>query len=207
VQLQTSKNAMNNQSHTSSQVNEVLDFWFGRSNSPEFGKVQKKWFEKDLAFDEEVRSRFLAQYELAASGQLDSWQESPENCLALIILLDQFPRNMFRGTPQAFATDSKALAAAQHAVKNNFDRQLLPLQRWFIYLPFEHSENLEHQQKSVELFSNLQGEPDSESVINYAIRHLEVIERFGRFPHRNEILGRETTPEEAEFLKQPGSGF
>jgi uncharacterized protein (DUF924 family) len=207
VQLQTYKNAMNNQSHTSSQVNDVLDFWFGRSNSPEFGKVQKKWFEKDLAFDEEVRSHFLSQYELAASGQLDSWQESPESCLALIILLDQFPRNMFRGTPQAFATDSKALAAAEQAVKNKFDRELLPVQRWFIYLPFEHSENLEKQQKSVELFSNLQGEPDSESVINYAIRHLEIIERFGRFPHRNQILGRETTPEEAEFLKQPGSGF
>lgn len=188
-------------------MNEVLDFWFGRSNSPEFGKVQNKWFEKNLAFDEKVRSGFLSQYELAASGQLDSWQESPESCLALIILLDQFPRNMFRGTPQAFATDSKALAAAEQAVKNNFDRQLLPVQRWFIYLPFEHSENLEHQQKSVELFSNLQGEPDSESVINYAIRHLKIIERFGRFPHRNEIIGRETTPEEAEFLKQPGSGF
>ena len=198
---------MNNQSHTSLKVNEVLDFWFGRSNSPEFGKIQKKWFEKDLAFDEEVRSGFLSQYELAASGQLDSWQESPENCLALIILLDQFPRNMFRGTPQAFATDSKALAAAERAVENKFDRQLLPVQRWFIYLPFEHSENLEHQQKSVELFSNLQGETDSELVINYAIRHLEVIERFGRFPHRNQILGRETTPAEAEFLKQPGSAF
>ena len=153
---------MNNQSHTSLKVNEVLDFWFGRSNSPEFGKIQKKWFEKDLAFDEEVRSGFLSQYELAA---------------------------------------------AEQAVKNKFDRELLPVQRWFIYLPFEHSENLEHQQKSVELFSNLQGETDSELVINYAIRHLEVIERFGRFPHRNQILGRETTPEEAEFLKQPGSAF
>lgn len=188
-------------------MNEILDFWFGSSNSPEFGKVQKKWFEKDDNFDEEVRDRFLWQYEQAASGQLDSWQESPENCLALIILLDQFGRNMFRGTPRAFATDSKALAAAQHAVSNNFDRQLLPVQRWFIYLPFEHSENLEHQQKSVELFRNLQGEPDSESVINYAIRHLEIIERFGRFPHRNQILGRETTPAEAEFLQQPGSAF
>ncbi|NJK68591.1 MAG: DUF924 domain-containing protein [Microcoleus sp. CSU_2_2] len=198
---------MNNQSHTRLLMNKVLDFWFGRSNSPEFGKVHNKWFKKDLAFDEEVRSSFFSQYELAASGQLDSLQESPENCLALIILLDQFPRNMFRGTPQAFATDSKALATAEHAVKNNFDRELLTVQKWFIYLPFEHSENLKHQQKSVELFSNLQGEPDSESVINYAIEHFKIIERFGRFPHRNQILGRETTPEEAEFLKQPGSGF
>ena len=188
-------------------MNEVLDFWFGGLDSPEFGKVQKKWFEKDADFDTEVRSGFLPQYELASSSQLQFWQDSPENCLALILLLDQFPRNMFRETPQAFATDSKALAAAEYAVNNNFDSQLLTVQKWFIYLPFEHSENLEHQQKSVELFSNLQGEPDSQSVIDYAIRHLEIIERFGRFPHRNQILGRKTTIEETEFLKQPGSGF
>ncbi len=188
-------------------MNEVLDFWFGRSNSPEFGKVQNKWFEKNTDFDTEVRANFLPQYELATSGQLDSWQDSPQNCLALIILLDQFGRNMFRETAQAFATDSKALAAAQHAVNNNFDSQLLTVQKWFIYLPFEHSENLEHQQKSVELFRQLSGEPDSGSVIDFAVRHFKIIERFGRFPHRNQILGRETTPEEAEFLKQPGSGF
>ena len=114
---------------------------------------------------------------------------------------------MFRGTPQAFATDSKALATAEYAVKNNFDRGLLTVQKWFIYLPFEHSENLEQQQKSVELFRHLSGEPDSDSVIEYAMQHLEIIQRFGRFPHRNQILGRETTSEEAEFLKQPGSGF
>ena len=188
-------------------MNEVLDFWFGRSHSPEFGKVQNKWFKKDADFDAEIVTNFLPQYELAVSGQLDSWQDSPENCLALIILVDQFPRNMFRGTPQTFATDNKALAAAQHAVNNNFDRALLQVQKWFIYLPFEHSENLEHQQKSVELFRQLSGEPDSDSVIDFAMRHFKIIERFGRFPHRNQILGRETTPEEAEFLKQPGSGF
>jgi len=188
-------------------MNEVLDFWFGRSNSPEFGKVQKKWFKKDADFDAEVRSRFLQQYELAASGQLDSWQNSPDNCLALILLLDQFPRNMFRGTPQAFATDSKALATAEYAVNNKFDGGLLTVQKWFIYLPFEHSENLENQQKSVELFRQLSGDTDSDSVIEYAMQHLEIIQRFGRFPHRNQILGRETTPEEAEFLKQPGSEF
>ena len=188
-------------------MNEVLDFWFGRSQSPEFGKVHKKWFEKDADFDAEVRSRFMQQYELAASGQLDSWHDSPENCLALIILLDQFPRNMFRGTPQAFATDSKALATAEYAVNHNFDRELLTVQKLFIYLPFQHSENLEHQQKSVQLFRQLSGEPDSDSLIEYAMQHLEIIQRFGRFPHRNEILGRETTPEEAEFLRQPGSGF
>jgi len=188
-------------------MNEVLDFWFGRSHSPEFGKVQNKWFKKDADFDAEIVTNFLPQYELAVSGQLDSWQDSPENCLALIILVDQFPRNMFRGTPQAFATDNKALATAEYAVKHNFDRELLTVQKWFMYLPFEHSENLENQQKSVELFRELYGEPDSDSVIDFAVRHFKVIERFERFPHRNQILGRETTPEEAEFLKQPGSRF
>ncbi|MCU0544720.1 MAG: DUF924 domain-containing protein [Oscillatoriaceae cyanobacterium Prado104] len=198
---------MNDRAETRLPAQEILDFWFGKSNSPEFGKSQKKWFEKNLDFDSEVRSRFLVQYELAVSGQLDDWQDSPQECLALIILLDQFSRNMFRGTPRTFAADGKALIVADRAVKNKFDRALLPVQRWFIYLPFEHSENLEHQQKSVELFNQLRGEPDSELVIDYARRHLEIIERFGRFPHRNQILGRETTPEEAEFLKQPGSGF
>lgn len=198
---------MNDRAETRLPAQEILDFWFGKSNSPEFGKSQKKWFEKDLAFDSEVRSRFLPQYESAVSGQLDSWQDYPQECLALIILLDQFSRNMFRGTPQAFAADSKALIAAEQAVNNKFDRELLPVQRWFIYLPFEHSENLAHQQKSVELFSQFSNDPDSAFVFDYARRHLEIIERFGRFPHRNQILGRETTPEEAEFLKQPGSGF
>ena len=188
-------------------MNEVLDFWFGRSHSPEFGKVQKKWFKKDADFDAEVRSRFMQQYELAASSQLDFWQDSPDNCLALILLLDQFPRNMFRGTPQAFATGSKALATAEYAVNNNFEIELLTVQKWFIYLPFEHSENIEQQQKSVELFRQLSGGTDSDSVSEYAMQHWEIIQRFGRFPHRNQILGRETTPEEAEFLKQPGSGF
>ena len=188
-------------------MNEVLDFWFGPSNSPELGKVQNKWFEKNADFDAEILTNFLPQYELAASDQLNNWQESAQSCLALILLLDQFPRNMFRGTTQAFATDSKALAAAEYAVNNNFDRELLTVQKWFIYLPFEHSENLENQQKSVELFRQLSGKPESDSVIDFAVRHFKIIERFGRFPHRNQILGRETTPEEAEFLKQPGSAF
>ncbi|NJL67954.1 MAG: DUF924 domain-containing protein [Microcoleus sp. SM1_3_4] len=198
---------MNDRPETTVPAREILDFWFDKADSPEFGKSQKKWFEKNLDFDSEVRSRFLSQYELAVSGQLDSWQDSPQECLAFIILLDQFSRNMFRGTPQAFAADDRALIAAEKAVKNQFDRELLPVQRWFIYLPFEHSENLAHQQKSVELFSQLGSDSDSQMVIDYAKRHLEVIARFGRFPHRNQILGRETTLEEAEFLKQPGSGF
>lgn len=190
-----------------SRVDEILNFWFGSPDESGYGKPRRVWFTKDEEFDEKVRSHFLPDYNLAASGQLNHWQNSPLSCLALIILLDQFPRNMFRGEPKAFATDSLALAAAQHAVAHQFDRQLIPVQRWFIYLPFEHSENLEHQQQAVALFEQLHHDPDSASVIDYAYKHLEIIKHFGRFPHRNQILGRETTPEEAAFLKQPGSSF
>lgn len=190
-----------------SRVEAILGFWFGEPGDPEYGKSRKQWFVKNPDFDEEVRSQFLSDYEMAAQGLLDRWQENSESCLALILLLDQFPRNLFRGTPQAFATDSRAIAAAQHAITEGFDKQMLPVQRWFFYLPFEHSENLEHQRQCVALFEQLKDDPESASPIDYADRHLQVIERFGRFPHRNTILGRENTPEEEEFLKQPGSSF
>jgi uncharacterized protein (DUF924 family) len=114
---------------------------------------------------------------------------------------------MFRGQPQVFATDPQALTYAQHTVAQGFDKELLPIQRGFVYLPFEHSENLAYQHQAIELFSTLKDYPECASGVDYAHRHFKVIERFGRFPHRNEILGRETTPEEAEFLKQPGSSF
>lgn len=185
----------------------ILTFWFGQPDESEYGKSRKIWFTKDPAFDREIRDRFYEDYKLAAAGTLDHWRELPQSCLALIILLDQFPRNMFRGQPQAFATDPQALAAAQYAVERGFDQQLLPVQRWFVYLPFEHSENLEHQNQCVALYQQLSDHPESLETIDYALRHRAVIERFGRFPHRNKILGRETTPKEAEFLKQPGSSF
>lgn len=188
-----------------SQYQKILDFWFGTGSDR--GKEQKFWFIKNKEFDEEVRSRFLPTYHAAAAGKLDDWKESPESCLALILLLDQFPRNMFRDSPQSFATDEKALETAKYALKQGYDIQLLPVQRWFIYLPFEHSENLEHQRQAVALFETLEDDPQSASSIDYAKRHLEVIKRFGRFPHRNAVLGRESTPEEEEFLQQPGSSF
>ncbi|MCA1993504.1 MAG: DUF924 domain-containing protein [Coleofasciculus sp. S288] len=190
-----------------SRTDEILEFWFGKPDDAEYGKRRKVWFTKNPDFDQDVRSRFLNDYQQAVVGQLDDWKATPQGCLALIILLDQFPRNMFRGQPQAFASDSQALAYAQHAVNQGFDQELLPIQRWFIYMPFEHSENLNDQRQCVELFSTLKEYPECTSGVDYAYRHLRVIERFGRFPHRNEILGRETTPEEAEFLKQPGSSF
>jgi uncharacterized protein (DUF924 family) len=189
------------------QANEILDFWFGKPDEADYGKRRKVWFTKNPEFDQEVRSRFLKHYQQAAAGELNDWKESAHGCLALIILLDQFSRNMFRGQPQAFATDPQALYYAKYAVAQGFDKQLLPLQRCFVYLPFEHSENLADQEQCVDLFASLKDYPECATGIDYAYRHLKVIERFGRFPHRNKILHRETTPEEAEFLKQPGSSF
>jgi uncharacterized protein (DUF924 family) len=182
---------------------EVLDFWFGREGEPGYGEFREAWFKKDPEFDRLVRDRFEALYEAAASGDLEDWKEEAQSCLALVIVLDQFPRNMFRGDPRSYATDRKAQETSGYAVDNAYDRELPEFQRTFLYMPFMHSENLEHQRRSVELFRGLGGSDSAE----YAVRHMEIIERFGRFPHRNEVLGRRTTPEEAEFLTQPGSSF
>lgn len=187
--------------------NDILNFWFGHPQDPNYGKERKIWFKKDPNFDQTVKSRFLPTYTQASTGNLAHWQTTPAGCLALILLLDQFPRNMFRGHPQAFATDDQALAVAKHTVSQNFDQQLLPVQRWFIYLPFEHSENLADQQQALDLFATLEDDPQSQSAINYAQRHYDVIQRFGRFPHRNAILGRTNTPEEEAFLQTRGSSF
>ncbi|MBE9216332.1 DUF924 domain-containing protein [Plectonema cf. radiosum LEGE 06105] len=190
-----------------SQANEILNFWFGNPEDADYGKPKKVWFAKEPEFDEELRRRFLIDYEKAAGGYLDEWKDSPLSCLALILLLDQFPRNIFRETPQAFATDWEALSTAHLAIAQGYDRQLLNVQRWFVYLPFVHSENIDHQRQAVKLFQKVSGDKDSASAIENAIRHRSVIERFGRFPHRNIILGRPSTPEEKEFLKEPGARF
>ena len=179
-------------------ASEVLRFWFGEG--ADYGVVHKRWFEKNPAFDVEVRDRFLGVYESQLVGR--DWRAQPHPCLARIIVLDQFPRNMFRGTPQAFATDALALAAARHALAAGYDRDWLRVEKIFAYLPFEHSEALADQQRACELMR-----PLGEEQYDYALRHKAIIERFGRFPHRNAILGRASTPEEVEFLKQPGSGF
>ena len=192
------------------QVQAILNFWFGvpEDTSSEYGQLRQVWFKKDPAFDDIVRTRFRADYERAAANQLASWRQEPKSCLALILLLDQFPRNMFRDDPRSFATDAQALAAAQSAIAQKFDQQLLPVERMFIYLPFEHSENLDYQNQCLEWVRQLADcHPEMESTLDYAVRHRDVIARYGRFPHRNKILGRLTTPEEAEFLKQRGSRF
>jgi uncharacterized protein (DUF924 family) len=184
---------------------EVLLFWFG--GPAEQGKRHKKWFEKNAEFDRQIRERFLPLYEKAAGGQLAHWKERPADCLALIVLLDQFPRNMFRGAARAFAADPLALEAARHAVAQGFDRTLAPVERLFVYLPFEHSERLEDQLSACELMEPLGAFPETADTYRYAQAHRDIIQRFGRFPHRNAALGRASTAEEIEFLKQPGSGF
>lgn len=162
---------------------------------------------KKPAFDQDIQTRFRLVYEQAMAGAFNSWQESAEGCLALVLLFDQFPRHMFRGTAQAFATDDRALAIAQKALAQRFDQSLPIVQRWFFYMPFEHSENLAHQRQAVELFYPLRNSPDAAGTYRYAVKHLAVIEQFGRFPHRNQSLDRESTPAEKAFLKQPGSSF
>jgi len=190
-----------------SEAGEVLDFWFGREDEPGYGEFREAWFRKDDGFDREVRERFGSLYERAAAGELDGWRDDARSCLALVICLDQFPRNMFRGDGRTHATDAKAVDTARYAVERALDRELPPFQRMFVYMPFMHSENLEDQRRSVELFGRLAEKPGAPDVTSYAVGHMELVERFGRFPHRNVILGRETTPEEAEFLEKPGSSF
>ena len=186
---------------------EVLDFWFGAPGSPERGRPRACWFQKSEAFDAQVRSRFLRLHARAAAGRLARWERTPLAALALAVVLDQFPRNMFRGEAEAFGTDALALGSARRTVQRGFDTLLRPVERWFIYLPFEHAEDIGAQRRSIALFGQMLADPDSRDAIDYARRHFEIISRFGRFPHRNAILGRESTPEETLFLSQPGSSF
>ncbi|MCX7149062.1 MAG: DUF924 domain-containing protein [Rhodocyclales bacterium] len=186
----------------------VLDFWFLPPDHPGHGTYRPEWFRKDETFDAAIRERFGADVEAALRSTRDDG--SDENLLVRILLLDQFTRNIFRGTPRAFAGDAQALVLAETLVAAGRDKNLSPYQRWFAYLPFEHGESLLDQERAVALFAGLRREMQNEafaSACDYAVRHREVIARFGRFPHRNVILGRASTAEEIEFLKQPGSSF
>jgi uncharacterized protein (DUF924 family) len=186
----------------------VLDFWFGAPTSAEFGTARRAWFAKVDAFDQAIRDRFGALIEQTLRGEHEDWAGDPHSALAQIVVLDQFTRNAFRGTARAFAGDARALAAASRMVGARQDEALPALMRTFVYLPFEHAEGLAMQDESVRLFKRLVGDGDDpERLVEYAQRHRAIIERFGRFPHRNEILGRQSTAEEIAFLKQPGSGF
>ena len=178
---------------------DVVAFW--RDAGPE------RWFKKDPAFDDDIRARFLEVHEAAAAGQLTAWEATAEGALALLILLDQFPRNMFRASHRAFMTDAMAREATRHALDNGFDREWKPVERQFVYLPLEHSESLTDQQDCLKLMQQLSVFAETAELHVWAEKHLVIIQRFGRFPHRNAALGRESTAEEIEFLKQPGSGF
>ena len=193
-----------------SHAQDILRFWFGelQTNDAAYAQRRSLWFGKRAETDQIIRDRFLGLHRQAAAGELDHWQDNAASCLALIVLLDQFSRNLFRASPQAFETDAKGLAVAKEAIALGFDQQQTFVERLFMYLPLEHSEHLDDQQRCVELMQQLAiADPKLADCYEYAVRHLKVIQEFGRFPHRNAVLGRETTPAEAEFLKQPGSSF
>ncbi|AXK39721.1 DUF924 family protein [Crenobacter cavernae] len=189
-------------------VNSVLECWFGGSDEASLSAPRDAWFRKDDAFDAELRERFLGLWQSMTDGERLAEADSPRAALAQLIVLDQFPRNLFRGDARAFASDAAARQLAKHAVAEGWDEQLPPVARWFVYLPFEHSEDLADQHKASRLFEALpDGSPGYAGVIDYAHRHRDIVARFGRFPHRNAVLGRPDTPEEAAFLEQPGSSF
>jgi len=185
----------------------VLDFWFLTPEHADHGTSRPEWFRKDTAFDEAIRTQFGATLETALAGGFREWDTDLHGALARIIVLDQFTRNAFRDTRRAFAGDALAQEAALAMLESGRDRLLHPLERWFVYLPLEHAEDLALQESSVGLFSALAKDEGMGDILQYATRHRDIIARFGRFPHRNRILGRVSTPDEVEFLKQPGSGF
>lgn len=185
----------------------VLEFWFGPEPARYAERGKSLWFVKRPDVDDEIRRRFGALHDRAVNGELDSWCETPEGCLALVIVLDQFSRNLYRDSPRAFAADAQARDIASRAIEQGFDTKLAPLQRGFLYLPFEHSEALADQERSVRLFESLLEFAETAEMARYAQLHYEVIKRFGRYPHRNAILGRPSTQEESDFLSQPGSSF
>jgi uncharacterized protein (DUF924 family) len=185
----------------------LIDFWFGPPRSETRFQQRDIWFEINPAFDTSLRERFGTLQSRAAAGECDGWAAEAEPCLALVLLLDQLPRNLFRDTAQAFATDPQARATAKSAIQRGFDRSLPAAWRQFFYLPFEHSESPADQKVSVTLMAMLARDPAFAEALDYAQRHQAIIARFSRFPHRNVALGRASTPDEETFLVQPGSSF
>ena len=198
-----------------SEPEDILDFWFGELN--ELGcaapNQRKLWWTKSDAFDDAIRAKFASDYESIVAGDRERWRATPQGALAYIIVLDQFSRNMFRNTPTMFAADPLAREVCCEGLDAAFDDDLAFDERVFFYLPLEHSEDAPDHERCHDVFSRLCEEApeslkaDAEYYLDFAKRHREIIERFGRYPHRNEVLGRVSTPEELEFLKQPGSSF
>lgn len=184
----------------------ILDFWFGPPQTETYGTTRDCWFRKDAAFDAEIGQRFGTVLETALGGGLGDWTE-PRGALARVIVLDQFTRNCYRGSPRAFAGDAQALAAATAVVDQGRDLELIPVERWFLYMPFEHSESAQAQDRSLALFTRLRDETSLADPLLWAEKHAAVIRRFGRYPHRNAMLGRASTTEEIAFLATPGSNF
>lgn len=188
-------------------ADDVLEFWFGTDSPTAALDPRREWFVKDAAFDARIRERFGELVERALQGPL-GWDDDPRQRLAEVIVLDQFPRNLFRGDARAFAGDARALKLALALVDDTSDKLLQPAQRTFVYLPLEHAEDHVMQARSVALFEALAAEaPELQDTLDYARKHQQVISEFGRFPHRNAALGRPSTPDEVEYLAQPGSGF
>lgn len=191
---------------------QVLEYWFGDLDAGGAGNFEL-WFGKSEEADREIKKRFEDVLGRAGRGDLDAWGDELRSCLALIILLDQFPRNMYRDTARAFAFDETAREVCLMGIERGFDTELPTLGRLFFYLPLEHSESLELQERSVEMFKALLDDAPApmtdpfKMVHEYAVKHHDIIKRFGRFPHRNQALGRTSTPEEVEFLEEPGSSF
>ena len=184
-------------------VSHVLSFWFGEPGDADFDDKGEWWFKADAELDAEIGRKFMDPYRQAASGELDHLRETPDGCLALIILLDQFSRNLFRGSAEAFAADAKARELADYAISQGYDREFSRNRKLFTYLPFEHSEELADQERAVELIGTL----DDEHLNGYAVQHRDIIAEFGRFPHRNAVLGRESTAAELKFLEDPRNSF
>jgi uncharacterized protein (DUF924 family) len=175
---------------------DVLDFWFDTLSPAD-------WWKKDTNLDELIKNKFLELHRQASNGELFEWRDTPLGSLAEVIVLDQFSRNIFRDTSRSFSFDGMAIVLAQCAIKNNFDKELEPTQRGFLYMPFMHSESAIIHEQEKQLFS----QPQMEANYEFELKHAAIIETFGRYPHRNSILGRESTPEELEFLKQSNSSF
>lgn len=193
----------------------ICKFWFGaQSDDTATAKDRARlWWGKDVEADKLIRQRFEASMARAANGEFDSWADTPSGMLALILLSDQFPRNVFRDTPTAFAFDALARRRCKEGLEKGFHLQLRPVERVFFYLPLEHSESLEDQEQSLALFQELSAGVDAvhrstfEGFLHFAVRHWEIVKQFNRFPHRNYVLGRQSTPEELAFLTQKGSSF
>jgi uncharacterized protein (DUF924 family) len=189
-----------------SMQDEILDFWFAPRGSAEHGRTRELWFRKDAAVDQSIRARFGGAVETALAGGFGEWT-TPRGALARVLLLDQFTRNIYRETPRAFAGDTLALGISTTAVANRDDQSLMPVERWFLYMPFVHAEDPAAQETSLDLFARLRDETGFSEPVMWAERHAVVIRRFGRYPHRNAILGRKSTAEEIEYLATGGRGF